>query len=298
MTPTPDCLDAETLAAWMDGALDRPAVAAAEAHVSNCERCQALVATFAKTEPVVTGSEARGTPARGTSRVWRWWLAPIAAGAAAVTLWMVVPDGDQGSGIGEQGSGIGDQGTGNRGQGAGVSESPALRDMARVAEAPAAPAESQRQDAAPARAAKVAEPETGKPDAAKPEATVASVPAAPAAATPAPPAPPAAQALASRERAEADVEKNVAFAEKREADAAAESDVLATANVGPAIAWQVGRKGLVRVTTDGTTFTRVPFPEAIDLVAVTAYSPTAATVTARDGRRFETRDGGKTWRMP
>jgi hypothetical protein len=270
VTPTRDCLDAETLAAWMDGALDRPAVAAAEAHVSDCARCQALVATFAKTEPVVTGPEARGIPARSTWSLWRWWLAPLAAGAAAVTLWTVVPDGDQGSGIGDQGPL--------------VSASPALRDLARVAETPAAPPQGQREDTAPARAAKATEP-----DAAAPEATAASVPAAPA--------PPATQTLASREPA-ADVEKNVALALKREADAAAAGAVLATAHVGPAVTWQVGRQGLVRVTTDGVTFTRVPFPEAVDLVAVTASSPTAATVTASDGRRFETRDGGKTWRAP
>ena len=43
-TPPADaCLDAETLGAWTDGGLDPAAMAAAEAHVSNCARCQALV---------------------------------------------------------------------------------------------------------------------------------------------------------------------------------------------------------------------------------------------------------------
>ena len=41
------CLDAETLGAWTDGGLDPAAMAAAEAHVSNCARCQALVGTMA-----------------------------------------------------------------------------------------------------------------------------------------------------------------------------------------------------------------------------------------------------------
>ena len=84
-------LDAETVAAWMDGGLDAASLAAAEAHASNCERCQALLATVARTLPV---GEPHVAPAfrRGISAGWwRWWLAPLAATAAAVTLWMVVP---------------------------------------------------------------------------------------------------------------------------------------------------------------------------------------------------------------
>ena len=36
------------------------------------------------------GTEA--PPGPGTLPLWRWWLAPLAAGVAAVTLWMVVPE--------------------------------------------------------------------------------------------------------------------------------------------------------------------------------------------------------------
>ena len=42
------CLDAETLGAWTDGGLESRAMAAAEAHVSSCARCQALVGTIAQ----------------------------------------------------------------------------------------------------------------------------------------------------------------------------------------------------------------------------------------------------------
>jgi hypothetical protein len=84
-------LDAETLAAWMDGGLDASSSAAAEAHVSNCERCQAMVAVFVRTEAAGTLHAAPGTQAPGTLSLWRWWLAPIAATAAAVTIWMVMP---------------------------------------------------------------------------------------------------------------------------------------------------------------------------------------------------------------
>jgi hypothetical protein len=50
-----------------------------EAHASNCERCQALLATMAKTVPVeVQGGRVPG--AKGLP--WFKWLAPIAATAA------------------------------------------------------------------------------------------------------------------------------------------------------------------------------------------------------------------------
>jgi len=92
--PAGACLDAETLGAWTDGALDPAAMAAAEAHVSNCARCQALIGTMVRATPSTAGTQGTlgtlGTP--GTLSLWKWWLAPIAAGVTAVTLWMVVPE--------------------------------------------------------------------------------------------------------------------------------------------------------------------------------------------------------------
>ncbi len=82
---TDACLDAETLAAWMDGGLDRDALASAERHAAACPRCRALVATFAQTASVEPSAHQSGF------RLWRWWLAPLAAATAATVLWMVVP---------------------------------------------------------------------------------------------------------------------------------------------------------------------------------------------------------------
>ena len=90
MTTDHNHLDAETVAAWMDGGLDATSLAAAEAHASNCDRCQALLATVARTLPAGDPAGAK-QGARGTFGIWKWWLAPLAATAAAVTLWMVVP---------------------------------------------------------------------------------------------------------------------------------------------------------------------------------------------------------------
>jgi hypothetical protein len=59
--------------------------------------------------------------------------------------------------------------------------------------------------------------------------------------------------------------------------------------------WAVGAAGTVLLTTDGERWMHRPFPEAVHLVAVTASSARAATVTTRDGRRFQTLDAGLTW---
>ena len=64
----------------------------------------------------------------------------------------------------------------------------------------------------------------------------------------------------------------------------------------PTICWLVGPRGLVVLSTDGRTWQRVPFPEAIDLGSIRASDAANATVTAIDGRTFTTVDGGKTWR--
>jgi photosystem II stability/assembly factor-like uncharacterized protein len=64
----------------------------------------------------------------------------------------------------------------------------------------------------------------------------------------------------------------------------------------PTICWLVGRGGLVLVSTNGQTWQRVPFLEAVDLISIRASDGANATVTAADGRSFATTDGGQTWR--
>src|SRR5438093_12781956 len=72
---TDGCVDAETLAAWMDGSLSAAALDRAEHHAAGCARCQAMVAALARTAP-----ETDGRP------VWRLpavkWRVPIAAATA------------------------------------------------------------------------------------------------------------------------------------------------------------------------------------------------------------------------
>jgi hypothetical protein len=72
--------------------------------------------------------------------------------------------------------------------------------------------------------------------------------------------------------------------------------VFAGAAPSSTVCWLVGRGGVVLLTTDGRSWRKVAFPRAVDLVAVTAADERTATVTAGDGRRFTTTDGGVNWK--
>lgn len=73
------------------------------------------------------------------------------------------------------------------------------------------------------------------------------------------------------------------------------ADLLAGSAPSPTVCWVVGAFGTVLLTTDGQQWQRRPFPEPVDLAAVTARDARSATVITRDGRRFETLDAGATW---
>ena len=84
MEITESCLDAETLAAWVDGGLTAPELERAQTHVAGCLRCQAMVGTLAR-----INAAAPVAKAERAQRFWRGWLAwvvPLAAAAAAVTI--------------------------------------------------------------------------------------------------------------------------------------------------------------------------------------------------------------------
>jgi pyruvate/2-oxoglutarate dehydrogenase complex dihydrolipoamide acyltransferase (E2) component len=340
-------LDAETVAAWIDGGLDAASLAAAEAHASNCDRCQALLATVAQTLPVEQHRGVNAAESSGPRSIWRWWMAPLAAATAAVVLWVVVP------------------------------QDPMLRAPEKTPPAspaaPAAPADAPAAPVAPvapaapvapvapaARVAPVAPATTqaaeSKEQLSKRQSNVADtaterdrrekaesaleerVTVAPAA--PAPPAaPPVAQASPAP-AAEAAPLRDAApgaalgsVAQLRRQDAPLEiispaashrwrvvadmieysqdggrswipvrltaGDVItAGASPSPQVAWLIGRQGLVLLATDGTNFTRLPFPERVDLTAITVTDARRATVTTTDGRTFITDDNGRNWRNP
>lgn len=82
--PQSECLDAETLAAWSEGALSGSERSFAEAHAARCARCQAVLATMARTAPETRVASAFAI------RKWVTLLTPAAAAAAAVALWFAV----------------------------------------------------------------------------------------------------------------------------------------------------------------------------------------------------------------
>lgn len=325
-------LDAETVAAWMDGGLDATSLAAAEAHASNCERCQALLATVAKTlppdAPVVSGF----------SRMWRWWLAPIAATAAAVALWMVVPQDAM-----RPASVAPDTEMAHKSS----EPAPSVQSVpppAAVVESPAKPAspppsggraaESRRnvpalrrdqaKDAegkgklADAQGSKVVAPRDRQE---KREANLERAAAAPAEPSPAAPAPPAAAVADNTLGSVAQLRKQTSPVEFVSPDPkfrwrVTGSTIEHTQDGGrdwipvrltvneiitggsapaPLVCWVVGRRGLVLLATDGTNFTPLPFPERVDLTSITAADARRATVTTADGRTFQTTDSGRNW---
>jgi hypothetical protein len=85
-TQTAACIDAETLAAWADGGLTNTDAALVEAHLADCERCTAMLATFARTIPATTSA---------AESLWtRWhlrWLVPVATAATVAALWVLIP---------------------------------------------------------------------------------------------------------------------------------------------------------------------------------------------------------------
>lgn len=327
--PSSDCLDAETVAAWVDGALDATALARAEAHMANCARCQAVLATL------VQAGEATPAAAPDHEARPRWWhlnlrwLVPLAGAATAAVLWMVVPRDGQ----------------------APVAVSQEARSSAPVAETPVRRPEPSDAREAPSAAAPSTPPTGGAPEDRlarnePPPAAMDAVPkketaaesqvmakAQPPAAAPPPPAamgtvsPAAPTAAAAGLSAEADAALNrAAFAQaglvivsrdpqvrwRARPDGAIERSVDAgqvwTPTDGPAgmaalagaspsrdVCWIVGRAGAVVLTTDGRTWVRVAAPVAEDLVGVEAVDARVATVRTAAGVSYRTTDAGATW---
>jgi len=151
---TDACLDAETLAAWVDGGLSGPALEMAQTHVAECHRCQSIVGTMGRVAGIAAQPSEQSQPDR-RPRWWLGWVVPLTAAAAVVTVWVAVSR-DQGSGIRDQGSGIRDQGSGigDRGSEIGVAapqraDEPVRQPADERAAQPTAPAAKQEQAAAP-----------------------------------------------------------------------------------------------------------------------------------------------------
>lgn len=324
--PGDDCLDAETLASWMDGGLDSSAAASAEAHMSTCARCQALVATMARVESADLIEDSSSIAAEAPW--WRAnirWLVPITAGVTAGLLWTVIPDQQRTTPVAEQQFGPAIAEVAPPPPPAPEPSSPSPKASAPQAATPlpqAAPAR-ERQDRPPG----VRPNEQAKADP-PPAADAAPAPTAKAARPPVPPpafpaAPEAAAAApeAAGRRAEAPLFSTRSPLEVPSPDAAVRwrvgasaiertadngltwtasaltppADILAGSAPSTDVCWLAGRDGTVLLTTDGSTWRHVTAPTPDDLVFIEATDHAHAVVRSAGGRTFRTFDGGATW---
>jgi hypothetical protein len=325
------CVEADEVAAWVDGGLQPAEAAAVEAHVSSCARCQAMMATLVRTAPVVSapGIWARILPGR-TGRGVRW-LVPVAGVAAALAVYVATrPEAPApalesiDSRVAQSESSVADgrllAGPASEPAEALPSREGLDKDASAPPASPAAPSGTTSPAAGPTTAEAVRDRLSAPAPDAVPPGSIPQVAAAP----PAPAAPPVA-AAAPAPRVEA-----------REGTAARLGDVTtvvgtgtnrwritggrveysnddgttwrqtsgvtrvvagAAAAVPDAVCWMVGPEGAVFVTVDGSRFSRVASPAAIDLTRVVASDGQTATVFATDGRAFTTRDQGATWAL-
>lgn len=332
------CIDAETLAVWADGALLPSDAAVVEAHVSDCARCQEVVAAFALTEPEAVGT-ATAPAALPTRAPWlqRWWL-PIAGGLAAATLLIVTltyHDNVPPPLLETQTAKVE---TPMTAPGAALALPPPLQ-MPAPKPAPAVappPPPPQR----PAPAPVMAPAQAPRPAAGMVGGVVGGIAGATTSAS---------RTGATDIRAERMITARDAWEITPVAEFASPAASASGGGGGRAVAalsmaapvtvtrwrvmtptkverstdqgqswgsvdlgvepvsiingsapsrlacWLVGRAGLILRSDDGITFTRIAFPETIDLIAIHATDALHATVTALGGRTFSTADGGQTW---
>jgi hypothetical protein len=308
------CLDAETLAAWIDGSLAGGHLTAARQHLADCVDCQATLAAFARTtspEAIPEQWWRRGLSAR--------WLVPVAATATVIAIWVAVPR--------DEYTRQPEQPTTAVGQVAAPQTESTAEPAARADRQ--SPAPSRADARSPEQAAQELRREAAAEKAApadenKEQRDNASVAAGNADAAPQPAA--LDSTFAGRARLGAKLESVVpapprieivspdasirwrigpaGVAEYSE-DAGAKweatptgvgTDLTAGASPSGDVCWVVGRAGTVLRTTDGRQWQRLMFPLVVDLAAIQATDARTATVTAMDGRRFTTANGGTTWK--
>ena len=324
------CLDAETLAAWADGALDARERAIAEAHAADCGRCQAMLAAMVRTQPPAAAAPSTPWLARSL-----WWLAPMTAAAAALVIWVAVPNRapvQQSQDVPEPL----DQVTPGRVAAPATALGAAPLANARMKagagvppnDQPAVPSADlrERRDAAAAPLEKKAPDAPAIANARSEALTLGGAAPVSSAAPSAAPAQAGADANLQRETPLTSARAS-AFANtpevvvvssnpatrfrllrgggvQRSADAGATWRVEVTgaaetltagSSPSPSVCWLVGPSGTIVLSTDGRSWRRLAFPEAVDLRSVDATDSDSATVTTSDGRAFITDDGGRTW---
>ena len=298
LPPTESCLDAEMLAAWTDGGLDAHATVLAESHVAGCARCQALLGAM--------GRSAVATPApdRWWSRVWlaRWWV-PLAAGAAAAALFVMVPRQRQPTTPAFQeapAQARADAPTSPTGVAGALAPAPSARPETPPAQPPAAePASPARQGARNKDSLSPAQLKVGETlDAPVPvsaERAENSVTATP------PAAPPASARTSARAPAPAlsTVPSAAAPGLAREPRADQAASAREVVSPDPAIRWRLDARGAVEYTTNGGSgWEPLSTGIASELTAGASPAPAVCWLVGRGGVVLLTTDGRRWQRVP
>ena len=301
------CVDAETLAAWADGGLSKTEAAAVELHVSECDHCTAMVATFVRTTPDAPAEES----------LWRRlnmrWLVPVATAATVAALWVLIPSSDRAPTTTLE-SEVATQAT---------APAPALP--------PPSPADTKEQKLEDTRArsdrsAAVAQRQEAAPPFERPqtrdeargdlraaEETAAAPPPAPAreadragqAVQQAPPVQPSTSSLA---RARAPAAAPTTATESRRDGALQQGNTQAFAAVvaqfevvspDPMTRWRVIGAGRVeRSTNGGAQWEPAALPEAATLTGGSSPAPSICWLVGRTGAMYVTTDGLRFVRVP
>jgi hypothetical protein len=334
LRPADDCLDGETLAAWADRMLSLAESARIEGHLADCTRCQEMAALFASATPptplalprlhVLPTLKWLVPLATAVVVVAVWGSLPDPQRNAAQPSVAAVPAEAQRSEPPREvqpGPATPAPSRGVAGSRA-AAPSPAkpspdlvARESRALIDQPSDKREVKAVAAAPAPRAEAPPPERIVPETAAGAAVTA--PSSPLPPRPAAQAPLADSVLRTPSGMRLGQPVDILTPDprirwritdstvlQRSATAGAQWQTVAFTAEGPLYAghapaanvmWLVGAGGLIYITADGATFTRVRLPDAADLVSVTATNDRQAVVRSSDGRAWRTPDGGNTW---
>jgi len=297
--PPENCLDPETIAAWVDGALPPTLRAMAEEHAAGCARCQRVLAAMVRSEPVAERLQWWRT---GVIR----WIAPLALAEAALLAWLIVAPRARDVLVPQ----VALKEEARTPPPAAAAPSPApvpdhLKANERSPDSAARDELKRERQAAPAAAKEIEDKATRmeQPRADAQQAPVAALAAPAANALARKAAAPLSLVVASpdqlfawRVQPTGVIERTTDGGATWTAQETLQPFVIhAGASPSAAVGWLVGDEGLVLVSVDGRIWQHRSLGQAVSLTAVSAADGVTATVTAADGRKFVTHDAGLTW---
>ena len=335
--PGEECPHPGFLAAYYENRLDGAEAERLDRHLAGCRACQEQVAALVRLDPTPTAEVAPASPLEPVEpleerRSWgwrfRWVAAPVAVAATAMIAVTIthryaammgeasrrvvnpesreMPIGevataakrdetDRGAASSEVTSDAGGAGT----TGGFTAAKPELESMR--SDSTAAPAEP-HPEALSTRSLDFPDAASARKRAVAPDQTLAEAPAAgPAPAT----EDVRAVLVAARSNAQVvwrlrgeSIERSDDGGTTWRTQARDVAGLVSGSAPSAKICWVVGERGAMLRTTDGERWGRVKLPTEDDLVEIVAQSANTAVVRAASGRRFSTRDGGRSWSSP